>query len=127
MSLLTVEQFGQWVRELATKAFADVPGDVFEMLAREAFFKGCTNVSAGCLAMLRDPKTLSEALSCTRNITYNDRLLANRRCFSSNCQPVQVRREGLLQQMASKKNSLRNLGKLCFLHPMMAVWWCRSL
>ena len=71
----TLEQFGQRVREVATKAYRSVPSDVFDMLSREAFFKGCTNKTAARLAMLKDPVTLNDAINFTRNMVFADKML----------------------------------------------------
>ena len=74
-----VEQFGQRVREVATKAYADVPPDIFEMLAREAFFVGCTDKEAVKLAMSKDPSTLNDAIQFTRTAIFQDNLLRRSR------------------------------------------------
>ena len=79
----TLEQFGQRVREVATKAYRSVPSDVFDMLSREAFFKGCTNKTAARLAMLKDPVTLNDAINVTRNMVFADKMLG--------CKPGQTR------------------------------------
>ena len=75
----TIEQFGQRVREKATKAFGDFPAEVFDMAAREAFLSGCTETEAVRLAMMKDPQTLNEAIQETRNAVFNDILLKKRK------------------------------------------------
>ena len=82
-----VEQFGQRVREVATKAYANVPPDIFEMLAREAFFVGCTDKEAVKLAMLKDPSTLNDAIQFTRTAISQDDLLHRSRPVNRGSSP----------------------------------------
>ena len=72
-----VEDYGLRVRELATRAFSDVPSDIFEMLAREAFFKGCFNPEAARIAMMKEPETLTDAIQFMRKAAYNEQLVGH--------------------------------------------------
>lgn len=72
----TLEEFGQRVRQTATRAYPTASTEVFETLAREAFLKGCCNAEAAELALFRDPQTLNDAVQYTQTAAHNHRLLA---------------------------------------------------
>ena len=74
-----VEDYGLRVCELATRAFSDVQSDIFEMLAREAFFKGCFNPEAARMAMMKEPETLTDAIQFTRKAAYNEQLVGHQK------------------------------------------------
>ena len=71
----SIVQYGQRVRELAAKAYPNAESDLFETLSIEAFSKGCTDSDASKLAMLKDPKTLNDAIQFTRTASYNDQVI----------------------------------------------------
>ena len=73
----TLEEFGQRVRQITTRAYPTANTDVFETLAREAFL-GCSNVEAAELALFRDPQTLGQAMQYTQTATHNHKLLSRR-------------------------------------------------
>ena len=71
----SIEEFGKRVRQTATKAYMNVSDDIFELMSREAFLKGCTNKSAAELALFKDPETLDEAIKYTRKAAQNHRII----------------------------------------------------
>ena len=72
----TIEEFGQRVRQIATRAYPTANTEVFETIAREAFLKGCSDVNAAELALYRDPQTLNQAIKFTQTAAHNHNLLS---------------------------------------------------
>ena len=68
----SLEQFGRRVRELSAKAYSVATPEMLEILATDAFLKGCSDLEAVKLAMVSQPKTLSEAIKYTRQNSYFD-------------------------------------------------------
>ena len=75
----SLEEYGQSVRELAAKAYVDSPSHVFELHACEAFLRGCQDTEIARLALLKEPKTLNEAIQYTKKISLYDQLLKKHR------------------------------------------------
>ena len=72
----SLEEYGQRVRQIASRAYPTASIDLFETLAREAFLKGCSDVDSAELALHRDPKTLNEAVQFTQTAAHNHKLLS---------------------------------------------------
>ena len=111
----TLEDFGRRVREVSSKAYPDAPTDMLETLAIDAFLKGCTDSEAVKLAMVSQPKTLSEAVKYTRQNSYFDlmakkhRSRARRITFEDTSDVSSVRQVQASSNISSLEETLKSI------------------
>ena len=71
----SIEEYSRRTWKLATGAYCNFKEDDIEILAVDAFLKGCKDKSAALVAMNQEPKTLDQALHAVIVSTQNHRII----------------------------------------------------
>jgi hypothetical protein len=71
----SLEEFAERSQHLALDGFPGSGDAMVDMVAADAFIKGCSNKQAAMLAMLQRPVTIDEALEWVREASYSQQVL----------------------------------------------------
>ena len=58
----SIEELTERVQEMATDGYSEVTEDIVELMAVDAFLKGCNDKKAGLAAMDENPSRIDQAL-----------------------------------------------------------------
>ena len=71
----SIEEYAERVQELATDGYVDASEDIVEMMATEAFLRGCSDKQAALLAMDKNPSRIDKALQYVKSAIHNRKIL----------------------------------------------------
>ena len=70
----SIEEYAERVQEMAIEGYVEASEDIVEMMATEAFLRGCQNNQAALLAMDKDPKRVDLALQYAKSAIHNGKV-----------------------------------------------------
>lgn len=73
-----LEDFAEKIHTMAQEGYTGAPEDIVEIVAVEAFLKGCTDKSAALFAMNQNPESIYTALDMVTTAIHNQRLLGTK-------------------------------------------------
>lgn len=74
-----LDDYADRARELAVDGFPEASDDVIQIVATDAFLKGCLDKNAALTAMHKDPENLDMALKCVKSAITNHRVIMGMR------------------------------------------------
>ena len=70
-----LEEYAERAQEMSTDGYPDTPEEFVEIIAIDAFLKGCTDKKAALTAMDKNPATLDQALQFVKSAIANQRVI----------------------------------------------------
>jgi hypothetical protein len=70
-----LEEYAERAQEMSTDGYPDTPAEFVEIIAIDAFLKGCTDKKAALTAMDKNPATLDQALQFVKSAIANQRVI----------------------------------------------------
>ena len=70
-----LEEYAERAQEMSTDGYPDTPEEFVEIIAIDAFLKGCTDKKAALTAMDKNPATLDQALQFVKSANANQRVI----------------------------------------------------
>lgn len=71
----SLDEYAERAQELATDGFPNTPDDFIQIVATDAFLKGCSDKKAAYTAIDKDPDTLDKALQLVKAAITNQRII----------------------------------------------------
>ena len=75
----SLEEFAERAQEMATDGYPETPDPFIQIVATDAFLKGCLDKKAALTAMDKDPDTLDKALQYVKSAVTNQRVILGAR------------------------------------------------
>jgi hypothetical protein len=94
----SIEEYAERVQEMATEGYVEASEDIVEMMATEAFLRGCKDNQAALLAMDKDPKRVDLALQYAKSAIHNRKVLLGQK-------KTEVRKVQYQEEIASDSDS----------------------
>jgi hypothetical protein len=70
-----LEEYAERAQEMSTDGYPDTPEEFVEIIAIDAFLKGCTDKKAALTPMDKNPGTLDQALQFVKSVIANQRVI----------------------------------------------------
>jgi hypothetical protein len=70
-----LEEYAERAQEMSTDGYPDTPEEFVEIIAIDAFLKGCTDKKAALTAMDKNPATLDQALQFVKSAIANQKVI----------------------------------------------------